>query len=83
MDLSRKSVVVTGAASGIGAAIAELFLESGAKVVAVDWSAELKSLSDRVPAESRERLRLVTGDVSRDQTAREYVRTALDGNGTV
>jgi len=34
MRLKDKSVVVTGASAGIGRAIAELFVQEGAKVVA-------------------------------------------------
>ena len=36
MDLTGKVVVVTGAASGIGAQIVRLSLEADARVVAVD-----------------------------------------------
>jgi len=35
-DLSRKIAVVTGAGSGIGAAIAVLFARQGARVVILD-----------------------------------------------
>ena len=38
MNLHNRAAVVTGAASGIGAEIARLFLEAGAGVVAVDRS---------------------------------------------
>jgi len=36
MDLSDKVVIITGAASGIGAEILRLFLEANARLVAVD-----------------------------------------------
>ena len=42
MDLSEKVVVVTGAAAGIGAAIVELFLQSGARIIAVDIDPQLQ-----------------------------------------
>ena len=36
MDLNHKRVVVTGAASGIGKALAELLVQAGARVVLAD-----------------------------------------------
>lgn len=40
MRLKDKVAVVTGAGSGMGLAIARLFVEQGAKVVAADWHAD-------------------------------------------
>jgi NAD(P)-dependent dehydrogenase (short-subunit alcohol dehydrogenase family) len=40
MRLEGKVVVITGAGSGMGRAMANLFTEQGAKVVAADWHAE-------------------------------------------
>lgn len=40
MRLENKVVVITGAASGMGLAMAKLFTQEGAKVVAADWNAE-------------------------------------------
>ena len=39
-ELAGKVAIVTGAASGIGRASAELFVAEGAKVVVADWDAE-------------------------------------------
>lgn len=39
-DVTGTSVVVTGAASGLGRAIAEAFSDNGARVVLVDWNRE-------------------------------------------
>ena len=36
MKLTGKTAVITGAASGIGAAIAEVFVAAGAKVIVAD-----------------------------------------------
>ena len=41
MKLSGKTVIVTGAAAGMGEAIAKRFAQEGAKVVATDINQEL------------------------------------------
>jgi NAD(P)-dependent dehydrogenase (short-subunit alcohol dehydrogenase family) len=78
MNLNDKVTVVTGAASGIGEAVVRLFLEAGARVVAVDADPKLP---DGFAASGR--LRYVLGDVAREGTAEEYVRVALDGFGRI
>ena len=40
MKLKDKVAVITGAASGIGLAIAKTFAAEGAKIVAGDWNTE-------------------------------------------
>jgi len=45
-EVEGKVAIVTGAASGIGHAITELFAARGAKVVAVDANDEVKSLEN-------------------------------------
>ena len=49
-SLRDKVAVVTGAASGIGAAVAVKLVEAGSKVVAVDTNREA---SRRLPARGR------------------------------
>ncbi|MEV0355473.1 SDR family oxidoreductase [Nocardia sp. NPDC050697] len=67
-------VLVTGAASGIGRATAELFAERGEHVVAVDVSARgLESLGDGIVT--------LVGDVSAEEVNRAAVRTALERFG--
>lgn len=39
MRLQGKVVIITGAASGMGLAMAQRFAAEGAKVVAADWNA--------------------------------------------
>ena len=50
--LSGKSAVVTGGASGIGKAIAQLFLEEGAKVVIADVNGPLLEKTSKELASS-------------------------------
>lgn len=81
VNLQDKACIVTGAASGIGAEVARMFLESGAGVVAVDRQ------DPPIPAGLRERfadrLHCVVGDVAEVGTAVEYVRESLTAFGRV
>lgn len=83
MELEGKVAIVTGAASGIGAEIARLYLGAGANVVAVDitptFPADAPSRFDAGP----ERLRCLVGDVAKEATARKYTETALDAFGRI
>ncbi|MFI6101121.1 SDR family NAD(P)-dependent oxidoreductase [Lentzea sp. NPDC051213] len=75
MSLSGKTCVVTGAASGIGRATAELFVQLGAVVVATDIDADgLATLEGVTP---------VVGDVASDEDARAMIRAAVDLSGRI
>jgi NAD(P)-dependent dehydrogenase (short-subunit alcohol dehydrogenase family) len=78
--LSGKSAVVSGSASGIGKAIAQLFLEEGAKVVVADINgalleATVKELATHGPVLG------VVGDVRSMADAGRIVQRAVDGHG--
>ncbi|MFE7532231.1 SDR family NAD(P)-dependent oxidoreductase [Kitasatospora sp. NPDC057542] len=76
--LAGRSCVVTGAASGIGRAVAERFLREGASVVATDVDASgLDRLADQLPGA----LSTVVGDVARDEDARRMVAAAVERHG--
>ncbi|MEV8586126.1 SDR family oxidoreductase [Streptomyces sp. NPDC051180] len=67
--------MITGAASGIGRATAERFLQEGARVVAADLDGDrLATLAGVVP---------VTGDVSRADDARRMIDTAVERFGRI
>ena len=83
MDLNEKVVIVTGAAAGIGAAIVELFLQSGARLVAVDVDHGLQDEATRLEGKYPGRLRCVIGDVSLEETATQYVATAISAFGRI
>ena len=71
---TRKAVLVTGAASGIGRAVAFRFASEGAQVLGFDLDADgLKATAD-LAADSSGEIRVRQGDVSK----REECRAAVD-----
>ncbi|WP_327682436.1 SDR family NAD(P)-dependent oxidoreductase [Kitasatospora sp. NBC_00458] len=78
--LAGKSCVVTGAANGIGRAVAERFAREGASVVATDLDGDgLRRLAERLP----QAVSTVVGDVSRDEDARRMIRAAVERHGRI
>jgi NAD(P)-dependent dehydrogenase (short-subunit alcohol dehydrogenase family) len=75
---NQKTVIVTGASQGIGAAIVKAFLERGYNVVGTSRSAtksaELKASGKLV---------LVDGDIGQASTAQKVVETAVQKFGSV
>lgn len=79
--LRGKSAVVTGAASGIGRATAELFASEGARLVVTDIQAEgLVRLQEELTATGAE-VDSVVGDVSAEGDARRMIQAAVDRYG--
>lgn len=74
MDMSGRTVVVTGAAQGIGKATCELVCELGGSVVAVDWSEKLADALQHLPSG---RCMTVRGDVSDWDLAERTVAEAV------
>jgi NAD(P)-dependent dehydrogenase (short-subunit alcohol dehydrogenase family) len=78
MASTQKTVIVTGASQGIGAAVVRAFLERGYNVVGTSRSAtksaELKASDKLVP---------VDGDIGQEATARKVVDTALQKFGSI
>ncbi|MFE4519960.1 SDR family NAD(P)-dependent oxidoreductase [Kitasatospora sp. NPDC056783] len=76
--LAGRSCVVTGAASGIGRAVAERFVREGASVVATDVDRDgLERLAERFPGA----VSTVVGDVAREEDARRMVAAAVERHG--
>lgn len=83
VTLTNATVVVTGAASGMGAAMATAFAEEGANVVAVDVDeASLTDIVEQLTAAGEEAT-AVTGDVTDDDDITTIVETAVDTYGTI
>jgi len=73
-----KTVIVTGASQGIGAAVANLFLDRGYNVVAN--SRNITSKNELVRADQ---LALVEGDIGQEETASRIVATAVKRFGSI
>jgi NAD(P)-dependent dehydrogenase (short-subunit alcohol dehydrogenase family) len=82
-DFEGKVAVVTGAASGMGRAMAERFAQEGMKVVLADWEA---APLDTAVTELKHREYDVLGvlvDVSKQEAVEELARRAIDAYGKV
>lgn len=78
MTTKQKTVIVTGASQGIGAAVANLFLDRGYNVVG-----NSRSISRKNELQSSDKLALVDGDIGLASTAETIVGTALKRFGSV
>jgi len=78
MSTQRKTVIVTGASQGIGAGVANAFLDRGYNVVA-----NSRNISRKNQLKGSERLALVDGDIALDTTAEKLVQTALKRFGSI
>ena len=83
MLLEEKTIIITGASSGIGKAAAELFSNEGANVV---LGARKTDLLESVTEQIRERGRnaiYLTGDVTKENYSKDLVKLALDTFGSL
>ncbi|MAT49996.1 MAG: 3-oxoacyl-ACP reductase [Porticoccaceae bacterium] len=80
MSLAGKTVIVTGAAQGIGRAISTLALELGARVVGVDLNADNLDATAR---ELGENFLPLAGDVADESLATDVVARAVTAFGAV
>jgi NAD(P)-dependent dehydrogenase (short-subunit alcohol dehydrogenase family) len=78
MTVQQKTVIVTGASQGIGAAVANLFLDRGYNVVGNSRNIEKKNELRRA-----DNLAVVGGDVGQAATAARIVETAIKRFGRI
>src|SRR5258708_11223237 len=78
MTTKQKTIIVTGASQGIGAAVANLFLDRGYNVVG-----NSRKISDKNELKRSDRLALVDGDIGLASTAEMIVGTAVKRFGSV
>ena len=83
MELKDKTLIITGASSGIGAAAAELFAGEGAKLVlGARRQAELDSVADAIRRDGG-RAVVLAGDVADERYADALVTLALQEFGSL
>lgn len=83
MRLSGKVAVITGAASGMGKAIAELYAAEGAKVVVSDLRADTaQTVVDGIGAKGGTAV-AVAANVAKEEDVQQLIDTAVEKFGTV
>ena len=83
MKLEKKVAIVTGAASGIGKAIAKLYAEEGAKVVIADLDEDkAKAVVDDITGDGGTAL-AVRADVSCEKDVQAMIEAALSEYGKI
>lgn len=82
-SLENKVAVVTGAASGMGKSIAELYAKNGAKVVLADYNFDgAKEVSDELNEQGYTTVP-VKADVSKKEDIEAMINTAIDELGSL
>ncbi|MEP9353730.1 3-hydroxyacyl-CoA dehydrogenase [Xanthobacter sp. KR7-65] len=80
MNIEGRVFLVTGAGSGLGAAVARMLVEAGGRVVIVDINADAGA---SVTADLGEAARFQRADVSSEEDGKAAVQLALDSFGHV
>src|SRR5258708_33081467 len=78
MSETQKTVIVTGASQGIGAAVVKAFLERGYNVVGTSRNA-----TKAAELRASDKLVLVDGDIGQAATAEKVAQTAISKFGSI
>jgi NAD(P)-dependent dehydrogenase (short-subunit alcohol dehydrogenase family) len=82
LPLANKSAIVTGAASGLGKAIAETFLKAGAKVMICDINEDrLKSASEELSAHGE--VHTIKADITDEESVKDIFEATIEKFGAV
>ena len=82
MRLANKTILVTGAASGMGRVATRMFAEQGARVLAADLNeAGLAAMLDEIPAANRSQIKTVAGNVTSSDDVKRMVDMAVETFG--
>src|SRR5215469_11731838 len=77
-------VIVTGAASGIGAVIARHFADAGARLMLSDVNEkQLRAVAEEIAASGHEMPAVKAGDLSKEEIAGSVVKSAIEAFGTL
>lgn len=83
LSLAGKSCIVTGAASGIGEAVARIYAQNGAKVAMIDFDrARLDRVSAEIAADGGTVLPIFA-DVTEEDTVRRFFKQVHDAWGSI
>lgn len=80
MHIANKNFIVSGAASGLGAATAEMLIEAGAQVMLVDLNAEAVAAKAQALGP---RARYAVADISQEAAAKAAVDAAVEAFGSL
>jgi NAD(P)-dependent dehydrogenase (short-subunit alcohol dehydrogenase family) len=83
MRLAQRVAIVTGAGSGIGQAIAELFAQEGAKVVIAEVDRAKAEITQQAIQQAGREAMVVETDVSREASVAAMVARSLERYGAI